>query len=109
MRVSGAQALASLGIDLYKIELLARWRSPMIFHYARNAPTRAITQNVRDLTEKATLEQVVKNLAVKLDTLMDQVTELSRDQQASKPGERSTSPPEPPPAAIRNVKSQVVY
>ena len=44
MRLAGARFLSSSGLHLYQVELMARWRSPMLLHYAQTAPLCKITQ-----------------------------------------------------------------
>ena len=39
--------LSGLGIELLKIQMLARWTSAMITHYARLAPLRSITNGFK--------------------------------------------------------------
>ena len=41
-RTGGAVYLTSIGIDPYKVNLLARWKSPMNTHYAKLAPLKSI-------------------------------------------------------------------
>ena len=43
-RVGGAQFLAAIGLDLYLIQLLARWESAIIMRYVTEAPLIALTQ-----------------------------------------------------------------
>ena len=38
LRVLGARMLAAAGIEFFKIQLLARWKSPIIMRYAAEAP-----------------------------------------------------------------------
>jgi hypothetical protein len=47
LRTGGAQLLASHGLDQVKIQALARWKSPMLSHYAGLAPLRAFTSDFR--------------------------------------------------------------
>ena len=47
MRTGGASLLSRLGLDSARIEAMARWNSPMLLHYARTAPLRAITSEFR--------------------------------------------------------------
>ena len=47
-RSTGAVILTSLRIELFRIQLLARWASPVIMHYARNAPLEALTGLVKE-------------------------------------------------------------
>ena len=46
-RNTGAVYLSSLGIELLKIQMLARWASPIITHYTRLAPLRSITNDFK--------------------------------------------------------------
>eukprot|EP00971_Amphidinium_carterae_P255328 5068872-Amphidinium_carterae.1 len=44
-RVEGARRLTSIGVDMHKVQLLARWASPMILRYAGEAPLDSLTQD----------------------------------------------------------------
>ena len=55
-RVTGAQFLAALGIDLAMIQLLARWASDVILRYVREAPLISMTRITRQNLE-ATLSR----------------------------------------------------
>ena len=44
--------LSSIGIEVSKIMLLARWDSPVVFHYCRLAPLKTITQDFKKATLK---------------------------------------------------------
>ena len=46
-RSTGPVYLSSLGIELLKIQMLARWASPIITHYTRLAPLRSITNGFK--------------------------------------------------------------
>jgi len=69
LRVLGARMLAAAGIELFKIQLLARWKSPIIMRYAAEAPLQAVTSDFlrkshrRDLTELISLAQAHKKPA----------------------------------------------
>lgn len=43
LRVQGARELATAGIEIFKIQLLARWRSPIVLRYAQEAPLASLT------------------------------------------------------------------
>ena len=45
LRSGGADMLAKLGLETSKIELLARWNSPMLLHYIRLAPVKSLTED----------------------------------------------------------------
>ena len=51
---TGAVYLSSLGIELLKIQMLARWASPIITHYTRLAPLRSITNDFKRAIIQAT-------------------------------------------------------
>ena len=69
LRVLGARMLAAAGIELFKIQLLARWKSPIIMRYAAEAPLQAVTSDYlrksqkRDLTELISMVQAIKKPA----------------------------------------------
>ena len=46
-RVTGAQFLASIGMCLFLIQLLARWESAIVMQYVKEAPLIALTQTTR--------------------------------------------------------------
>ena len=48
LRTGGAHMLAATGLDSVKIQALARWRSPMVAHYAGLAPLKAVTEDFKD-------------------------------------------------------------
>ena len=43
-RASGAVFLTSLGLEVIKIQMLARWASSLITHYARLAPLKNLEE-----------------------------------------------------------------
>ena len=59
--------LSSLGIELLKIQMLARWASPIITHYTRLAPLRSITNDFKRAMLNTGPRQENK-LAIKDDT-----------------------------------------
>ena len=60
MRTGGAVHLSSFGLSETKIEAMARWRSPMLLHYARQAPLRAITEEYKQRTLEKYHEYVAR-------------------------------------------------
>lgn len=71
LRLAGSRLLASAGLHLYQIELMARWKSPMILHYAQTAPLARITQDMSETVTK-------QNLAAQLDVLKQEMTALRK-------------------------------
>ena len=67
MRVTGAQHLASLGVELVVIALLARWASAIVLRYAAEAPLLKITENYKqklhEFNFKRFMEQVRTEMA----------------------------------------------
>ena len=60
--MQGTQFLAPMGLELFKIQLLARWASPIIMRYAATAPLRAITGDFRRLRQQASRDDVMKEV-----------------------------------------------
>ena len=54
-RVTGAQYWASIGLEVFKIQILARWGSPVILRYVSEAPLQTITVDVQ---KRASLDKV---------------------------------------------------
>lgn len=46
-RVTGARYWASIGLEMFKIQILARWGSPVILRYVSEAPLQTITMDVQ--------------------------------------------------------------
>lgn len=45
LRTGGAVLLASEGVHIYQIELMARWKSAMLIHYAKTAPLKKMSRD----------------------------------------------------------------
>eukprot|EP00435_Cladocopium_sp_Y103_P032900 s3225_g8.t1 len=76
MRLAGARVLSSSGMHLYQIELMARWRSQMLIHYAQTAPLCKITQAYEQ-------SRTGTNLPETLDQVRQQMSQL---QNTTRPG-----------------------
>ena len=76
-RVTGAQRLATLGVEVSKIMVLARWASDAVLRYVREAPLEHLSAEVLELEAQQDLVQTIRNLESKIDVLADRV-----DQQA---------------------------
>ena len=59
-RATGAVYLSSLQLELFKIQLLARWSSPIILHYARSAPLVGMTAHVASLQSGTSLAKTLR-------------------------------------------------
>ena len=91
MRLAGARVLSASGMHLYQVELMARWKSPMLLHYAQTAPLTKITQDFEQAREE-------EKLSAKLDSIRKQMDELSRCNQA----DTSSSNMEPRVSKLEN-------
>ena len=68
-RLGGVQLLAQEGLHVVQIELMARWSSPMILHYAKSAPLTRITEDYEALRTRRELHQRLDELAKGLEAL----------------------------------------
>ena len=57
-RTGGSVYLTSIGLDPFKINLLARWRSPLITHYSKLAPLKALTEEFKRAASERTSSTV---------------------------------------------------
>ena len=71
MRAGGAVLLSSEGVHLYQIELMARWKSAMLVHYAKTAPLKKMS---RDYVRN----KVQQELHSRLDELAQALEEVKR-------------------------------
>lgn len=71
LRLAGLQLLASSGLRLYQVELMARWKSSMILHYAQTAPLTGITHELSDTVAR-------QNFCAQPDTLNEEMSALRK-------------------------------
>ena len=65
-RSTGAVFLTSLGVEVFKVQLMARWSSPVVTHYTRLAPLKAITDDFRRaLTRSRDEEPLHRDIRIK--------------------------------------------
>ena len=62
MRVTGAQHMAMIGIDVIMIALLARWQSSIVLRYAAEAPLQNISDIYRSKLTSFNLRRFVKGI-----------------------------------------------
>lgn len=72
MRLAGSRMLAASGLRLHQIELMARWKSPMLLRYAQTAPLLTIYKDLEEASTK-------RNLAEQLEQLRQEMGRLERD------------------------------
>ena len=75
-RVSGAQMLAALGIEVVKIMVLARWAGETVLRYIREAPLAHLADEVKALEGKRNLLSLFDKLADGAEKLTGKVQDL---------------------------------
>ena len=72
MRVSGAVHLTHIGIELYLLQILFRWKSELVLRYAGEAPLGKLTQKYIAGQANRTLEQVESTIFQKVADMVTQ-------------------------------------
>ena len=62
LRVTGAQGMAKLGLDVWAIQLLGRWGSNAVLQYVRMAHLESATSWAKRAASRMSLDEVVKDL-----------------------------------------------
>jgi hypothetical protein len=65
-RVTGSRMLARMGLELYKIALLARWASNVIMRYVSEAPLATLTEDCRRLLAGDDMDRTLVDLRAEL-------------------------------------------
>ena len=99
LRVTGAQHLAELGVELVVIALLARWASAIVLRYAAEAPLLNITDTYKQKMQAFKLQsfitQVRQEMQEERDTMkrlhIDYVEAIKQEMELSKPQETPRS------------------
>jgi len=80
-RVTGAQFLAGLGLEIPKVMLLARWASSVVYRYIAEAPLLAITTEVKRLLQttlvQAESSEVLESLRERIASLEQAISNAS--------------------------------
>jgi hypothetical protein len=83
-RVTGAQQLAALGVDVIKIMVLARWAGASVLRYVRDAPLDNLPAEVKALEEKKSLlgaleklQEDVRGINAKVDGQKDAADKMA--------------------------------
>ena len=82
-RVSGAQRLASLGMDVIKIMVFARWAGGTVLRY-KDAPLGNLPSEVLTLEDKRELVKLVEEIADGAEAITGKVSEI--DEQVKRLG-----------------------
>ena len=81
-RVTGAQRLASLGVEVVKIMVLARWSGETVLRYIRDAPLANLSTEVLALENKRTLLKTLGALKDGSETLSGKIEGLEQQLKA---------------------------
>jgi len=68
LRVTGARHLATLGLELYKLSVLARWASPIILRYVAEAPLATVTEDCRRLLQGSSVQSSLQHIKQQVDS-----------------------------------------
>ena len=79
MRVSGAQHLARIGIELSVIALLARWQSEIVLRYAAEAPLDNITESYKEKLQQFNFKRFLREVQSEIKTAKDQFASLQEE------------------------------
>ena len=60
MRVSGARWLGSIGVEIAKIMIFARWVSMVVLRYVEETPILTLSEQVRSLVDKSGLDKTLR-------------------------------------------------
>ena len=74
-RVTGARYWASIGLEMFKIQILARWGSPVILRYVAEAPLQSITMDVQKRMSVRTVWSAISELDKTLSDLQVKAAE----------------------------------
>ena len=76
LRVTGAQWLASMGVPLLTIQLLARWASDVILHYVAEAPLCKLTDTYRRVAGGVELGVVVDGIVNGCEAMRNRIADM---------------------------------
>ena len=76
-RVLGARHMASKGIQITVIQLMARWQSDVVLRYVRDAPLETITQEYRTGCVEQNLQKLIENFNAQSRESLDSILKLS--------------------------------
>eukprot|EP00971_Amphidinium_carterae_P075052 1483350-Amphidinium_carterae.1 len=76
LRTGGAYWLAENGMELLKIELLGRWKSALVVHYAGLAPIKNLGGDLDKAKQHSTLRQTIEEMATSLSKVEERMSQL---------------------------------
>ena len=79
LRVTGAQHLAGLGVELVVIALLARWASAIVLRYAAEAPLVNITDSYKQKIHNFKFQSFIAKMREEMDETKTAAMNLHRD------------------------------
>ena len=95
LRITGAQHMASIGVEVYIIQLVGRWGGQVVLRYVQEAPLLNITEEYRNRVLDKTMhdrcrelvravdtpidDKILANLKAELDTVKDKVADAAEE------------------------------
>ena len=70
-RATGAVHLTAMRVELFRIQLLARWASPVIMRYARLAPLTGLTEHVQELQTTNNVAKIIAKMRNDIGSMKD--------------------------------------
>ena len=78
-RVTGAQRLAALGVDISKIMVMARWAGDQVLRYIREAPLENLPLEVQALEERRSANATLNAIRLELESVRSKAAESGRE------------------------------
>ena len=75
-RITGARHMASIAIDIWLIQLLARWSSEVVMRYVREAPLARVTDTYKRRMAHHSLDRVLESLRGQITGLESQLSRI---------------------------------
>ena len=66
-------------VELFRIQLLASWSSPVIMRYARLAPLTGLTEHVQELQTTNNVAKIIAKMLEDIGGMRDVIKRLGRE------------------------------
>jgi hypothetical protein len=78
-RISGARHLARINVDIWLIQLMARWQSPVVLRYIQDAPLHMVTDLYKRNMAQSTLDKTLECLSSQVAALSGKLASMKSD------------------------------
>ena len=103
-RISGARHLATLGLALWLIQLIARWSSDVILRYVREAPLAQVTQEYRRRFLEKQGQDHMEELSRALGKMQQSIKDLEAKVESGASSSSSSRPESRPLTRVDSVE-----